>query len=76
MTETSQRTDEIDDAKPNKRGIKRPLVAMLAGALFAILSVSILTSGAALKGVGVLIVGAACACIGIDPSGSKQTPGR
>ncbi|TWT92638.1 tripartite tricarboxylate transporter permease [Neorhodopirellula pilleata] len=76
MSKAYEGSDEVDEFKPNRRGIKRPPVAMVAGAVFAILSVAILTSGAILEGTGVLIVGIGCACIGIDPTRRERRSGR
>lgn len=76
MREAYQPAGEVDDGRPSKRRTKRPAVAMVAGAVFAMLGVSILASGAILEGVGVLIVGIGCACIGIDPSRGERRTGH
>ncbi len=47
---------------------KRPKVGMMASAVFILIGVAALSSGAILEGAGALLVALCCSCIGIDPT--------
>ena len=64
-----QPTNKVDDEGPHS---KRPSVTMFAAAVFVLIGVGTLASGAILEGAGVLLVAVCCSLVGVDPSRRRQ----
>ncbi|SMP44050.1 hypothetical protein SAMN06265222_1011066 [Neorhodopirellula lusitana] len=73
MTPPNQST--ADDNKKTllkNRLSKRPPTAMIASAVFILIGIAIMVSGAILEGAGALLVALGCSSIGLDPMKSKR----